>query len=191
MKLIDRADGFAKKIERFVAGKAVNDPLYVTNRSVGQRVRMLILVGTPVLAVGVLIYLALTQAFDRPIVLERNAAKVEADSRPNQATGELTAQVLPNLEKTYSSEQSREVEVIEAVVGPPSDHMLSGKVRNNSDQVVRTADLVFDVTDEEGSQLGGVSVKVENIPARGMAAFRVALQQRDAKTALVREVRSR
>jgi hypothetical protein len=190
MKFIDRVDGFAKKVERFVAGNAVNDPLYVTNRSFGQKLRMGLLVGTPILAIGALIYLALDQAFDRPIVVERNAAKVAAQNKRREPTGEVTAKVLPNLEKDYTSEQSRDVEVVEASVSRGGEHVLTGRVRNNSDRV-QVADLVFDVTDEEGSQLGGVSVRVDNIPAKGTAPFRIALQQRDARTALVREVKTR
>jgi hypothetical protein len=191
MKFIDRVDGFAKKVERFVAGSAVNDPLYVTNRTFGQRVRIGLLVGTPILAVGGLIYLALSQQFDRPIVTERNAAKAAADLKPKEPTGEITAKVLPNLDKDFASEQSRDVEVVEASITRSGERVLAGKVRNNSDQIVRVADLVFDVTDKEGSQLGGVSVRVENIPARSTVPFRLALEQHDAQTALVREVRSR
>jgi hypothetical protein len=190
MKFIDRVDAFAKKVERFVSGNAVHDPLYVTNRTFGQKLRTVLLLGTPVLAVAGLIYLALSQAFDRPIVAERNAAKVAAANKPKEHTGEITAKILPNLQKDYTSEQSHDVEVVEASVSRSGDHVLAGKVRNNSDHV-QAADLVFDVTDDEGSQLGGVSVTVENIPARGTAAFRIPLQQRDARTALVREVKSR
>jgi hypothetical protein len=190
MKFIDRLDAFAKKVERFVAGSAVNDPLYVSNRTFGQKFRIGLLIGAPVLALGSLIYLALSQAFDRPIVVERNAAKVAADNKPKEPTGEITAKVLPNIDKDYTSEQSRDVEVLEAAVSHGGDHMLVGRVRNNSDRV-QVAEIVFDVTDEEGSQLGGVSVQVDNIPARGTAPFRVPLQQHGARTALVREVKSR
>jgi len=190
MKFIDRVDGFAKKLERFVGGNAVNDPLYLTNRSLGQKIRIGLLIGAPVLALGWLIYLALDQQFDRPIMTERNAAKAAEAAKPKEPTGEVTAKILPNLDKEYTSEQSRDVEVIEASVGS-ADHVLSGKVRNNSDKIVNVADLVFDVTDSDGSQLGGVSVKIENIPAKGTATFRLSLPQHEGRTALVREVRSR
>jgi hypothetical protein len=187
MKFIDRVDVIARKFERFVAGNAAKDPLYVTNRSVGQKIRMVVLIGTPIFAVGVLIYLALNQQFDRPASLER-AAELAAKTKES---GEVTAKVLPNLGKTYLSEQSKDVDVIEAAVSRGADPALSGKVRNNTDNMVRVADLVFDITDQDGSQLGGVSVRVENIAPKAVASFRVTLPQKTARTALVREVHSR
>jgi hypothetical protein len=190
MKFIDRVDALGRQVERFVGRSAVNDPLYVSNRSFGQKFRVGLLLGIPILAVGGLIYLALTQAFDRTIVLERNAAKLAAEDGPAANTaGTVTASVLPNLEKGYTSQQSRDVEVIEAGVSHAADRVLSGRVHNKSDRV-QMADIVFDVTDDEGSQLGGVSVRVDNIPANGTAPFRVTLPQRTAQNALVREVKS-
>jgi len=53
--------------------------------------------------------------------------------------------------------------------------------------VIQVADLVFDATYEDGSQPGGVSVRVENIPAHAVAPFKTALAQHDTRTALVRE----
>jgi hypothetical protein len=53
---------------------------------------------------------------------------------------------------------------------------MAGKLRNTTD---------------DGSQLGGVSVRVENIPVHAVAPFKTALAQHDARTALVREVHSR
>jgi hypothetical protein len=188
MKLIDRIDAFARKIERFAAGGAVNDPLYLTNRTVGQKARIAVLLGVPILAVGALFYLALDSRFDRPASPER-AAALEAKSR--QVANKATAAVLPNLDKTYASEQSKEVDVVEAAVSYGAAPSLSGKLRNNTDNLVRVADVVFDITDQEGSQVGGISVRVENIEPKGTATFRVALPQKSARSALVREVHSR
>jgi hypothetical protein len=188
MKFIDRVDGIAKKLERFVGGKAVDDPLYLTNRTVGQKMRVGILVGVPVAVVGALIYLALDSRFDRPASAER-AAALEAKGR--QTVGETTAKVLPNLDKTYQSEQSKDVEVVEAAVNRGPEPTLTGKLRNNTDNLVRVADVVFDITDQEGSQVGGVSVRVENIEPKGTATFKASLPQKTARSALVREVHAR
>jgi hypothetical protein len=191
MKWIDRLDAIAKKLESFFAGRnAASDPLYLTNRTFGQKVRTVVLISVPVAAIGVMVYLALTKQFDRPVSLER-AAAAEAAAKSTQPTGEITARVLPNLDKTYTSEKSKDVEVVEASVNRAGDPTLVGKIRNNTDNLVRVADLVFDITDQEGSQLGGVSVRVENIPAKGTSTFRYVLPQRDGRTALVREVQSR
>jgi hypothetical protein len=188
MKLIDRLDVFARKLERFLGGSSVNDPLYLTNRTLGQKIRTGVLIGAPVIALGALIYMALDSRFDRPPSIEK-ATAMETKSR--QPTGEITAKVLPNLEKTYASEQSKEIDVVEAAVSRGPAPELSGKLRNNTDAMVRVADVVFDITDQEGSQLGGISVRVENVPPKGTATFRMSLPQKTARSALVREVHSR
>jgi hypothetical protein len=191
MNFIDRVDAVAKRLESFFTGKrAASDPLYLTNRTVGQKVRTGVLIGVPIASLGVLVYLALNQQFDRPVSLEK-AAAIEAAAKAKQPTGEVTAKVLANIEKTYTSENSKDVDVVEASVHRAGEPTLVGKLRNNTENLVRVADLVFDVTDQEGSQLGGVAVRVENIPAKGIANFRQALPQRDARTVLVREVHSR
>src|SRR5215469_10833016 len=41
MSFLDRADSIAKRLERFVAGSAPSDPLYVTNRTFGQKLRVM------------------------------------------------------------------------------------------------------------------------------------------------------
>jgi hypothetical protein len=106
-------------------------------------------------------------------------------------TGELTAKVLPHLEKDYKSDSDRDVEVTEAVVARGADSSISGKLRNNTDHTVMAADVVFDVTDEEGSALGAVAVRVENIGAKATVPFRKAIEQHTARSALVREVHVR
>ncbi len=188
MKLVDRIDVIARAIERFVSGNPSNDPLYLTNRTAGQKIRLIVLIGTPVAALGVLFYMALDQRFDPKPSQDRAAA---LESRSKEKAGEVTAKVLPNLDKGYSSEQSRDVDVIEAAVIRGGEPVLTGKLRNNSEVMVRVADIVFDITDQNGSQVGGVSVRVENIAPRGTSNFRMTLPQKDARTALVREVHSR
>jgi hypothetical protein len=191
MKFIERVDAIARRIERFVSGNSVADPLYLTNRTLGQKVRLLVLIGAPVVAVGALMGLALNNRFDRSINTESAAAREKAAEGKAAPVGEATAKILPNLEKNFVTEQSRDVDVVEASVSRAGDRTLSGQLRNNSEHAIDVADVVFDLTDQEGSQLGGVSVRVEHIPAKGTASFKVTVPQTDARTALVREVRSR
>lgn len=186
MKFIDRADALAKRLERFFTGGAQNDPLYVSNRSLGQKIRLGLLIGTPVIVVAIFIGLAMTNYFEPPVRPER--ATVRKDP-----TGEITGKILPNVDKDLpiSNDYSRDIEVLEAGVSHDGSHVLSGKIRNTTERTVKVADLVFDVTDDEGSQLGGVSVRIENIPGHAIAPFKITLEQRDARSALVREVHSR
>jgi hypothetical protein len=184
MSFLDRVDSAAKKIESFLSGGAAADPLYITNRSLGQKVRLGLLIGTPVLTMGVLMALALNSYFD-PDPSTQKAPTV------TQKAGERTAKVLPNIEKGFTTDYSRDVDILEAAVSRSADRTLAGKVRNNTDHIVRSTDIVFDVTDEDGSQLGGVAVRIENLAPRSIAPFKVALEQREATAAMVREVHSR
>src|SRR5438552_6960295 len=102
MGFLDRVDGFARKIERFVAGKASADPLYLTNRTAGQKLRVVLLLGTPVLVAAVLMALALNNFFDSP----PSAKELAAAARPKEPTGEITAKVLPNIDKEITSDYS-------------------------------------------------------------------------------------
>ena len=190
MKFIDRVDGFAKRIERLVSGSSSADPLYLTNRSLTQKIRTGVLIGTPVLVMGVFMYLALDKKFDHPASVETLAARA-ATAKAKDKPGEITAKVLPNLDHDYATEQSRDVEVVEALVSRSGERVLSGRLRNNSDRIIRQAEVIFDLTDEDGSQLGGVLVKVEDIPAKSTAPFKMTVPQAAARTALVRELHSR
>lgn len=178
MTFLERADTIARKIERFVSGSGPSDPLYISNRTFAQKLRLWLLIGTPVLAIVGLMGLALGNYFDPA----PSAQKIAAAARD---TGLITAKVLPDLQKTYKSDSDGDCEVAEASVGAAT---LSGKLRNTSDHVVHVADVVFDLTDEDGSALGAVAVRVENIAPHGLANFRTTVEQKNAKTALVREL---
>lgn len=185
MNFLDRADALAKRLERFFSGGGPQDPLYVSNRTAGQKIRLILIVGTPLLAIGCFIVLSMNGYFDPPAQPERTAVA--------SPTGDQTATVLTHVEKELatSSRYSRAIEVLEAAVSRGPDHLLSGKLRNTTEHPVRAVELVFDVTDEDGSALGGVSVSLENIPAGATVPFRKALEQTTARSALVREVHSR
>jgi hypothetical protein len=178
MNFLDRVDKIARKIERFVSGSGPSDPLYISNRTLGQKLRMALLIGTPVLAIAGLMALALDNYFEPGSSPQKAAA---AAKEP----GTITAKVLPDLEKTYKSDSDHDCDVTEAMI---AGNALTGKLRNNTDRTVRSADLVFDLTDGDGSQLGAVAVRVENIAPRDSANFRLPLETRTAKTALVREI---
>jgi hypothetical protein len=186
MKFLDRVDALARKVERLVAGNAPQNALYVSNRTRGQKIRMVLLIGTPLTVVAVFIGLAMNNYFDPPVQPEKAFVAKEP-------TGEITAKVLPHLDKelAVSTDYSRDIEVLEAAIAHDGSHVLAGKIRNTTDHDVRVADLVFDVTDEDGSQLGGVAVRVENIAPHAVVPFKTTLEQRNARSALVRELHSR
>jgi hypothetical protein len=181
MNFLERADAIARKIERFVGGSSPSDPLYLSNRTFAQKARLALLIGTPVLVLAGVMALAFGNYFDRAPSTQEAASNA-------RETGSVTAKVLPDLHKTYKSDSDTDCEVAEARIG---DSTLAGKLRNTTDHTVRVADVVFDLTDEDGSALGAVAVRVENIAPHGTADFRMAVEQHKAKTALVRELHTR
>jgi hypothetical protein len=62
-------------------------------------------------------------------------------------------------------------------------------LRNNSRVRYGGAELVFDLADQDGSQVGAAATRVGTIDPRGQVRFRFEIPQRRATTALVREVR--
>jgi hypothetical protein len=181
MTFLERADALARKIEQFVGGSGQSDPLYISNRTAGQKVRLALLIGTPVVALVGLMALALGNYFD-PAPSPQKAAATARE------TGQVTANVLPDLQKSYRSDSDTDCEVAEATV---ANGTLAGRLRNGSERKINVVDVVFDLTDVDGSGLGAVAVRVENIAPHGTANFRMAVEQRKATTALVRELHTR
>ena len=58
-------------------------------------------------------------------------------------------------------------------------------------EMTKAAELVVDLTNAAGSQVGAVSGTVEKLPALGTKDFQIPITQRDAAFGLVRDVRSR
>jgi hypothetical protein len=65
---------------------------------------------------------------------------------------------------------------------------LTGKLRNNSTKRLGAVDVVFNLTDSTGSQVGAVNGHVENLDPKALKAFEFPILQRNAAFALVREV---
>jgi hypothetical protein len=56
---------------------------------------------------------------------------------------------------------------------------------------IAVAELVVDLTNASGSQVGAVSATVERLPAQGTKNFQIPIVQRDVAFGLVRDVRAR
>jgi hypothetical protein len=168
-------------IERFLAGgTAPSDPLYLTNRTTSQKVKLALLIGIPCLAVGGVVYGMLNNAFNfggPPPAREITPA-------------EVAAKLLPKMDPNMRVQTEKEIEVLEVRVQRGAETALVGSMKNTSDHEIRQAEAVFDLTDSSGSQLGGVSAKVENVKAGSTATFRVPIRQTSASFALVREIRT-
>jgi hypothetical protein len=165
-------------VERFLGGGiAPSDPLYLTNRTFGQKLRTAVVVAIPcvivfgVLALGVGSYIR---------VREKPAQDV--------TTAELREKVLPTLARNIEISTNHDLEVTEARVEQGEPTVGLGTVRNNTGHAIDNAQVVFDLTADSGARLGAVSATIAHVDAKSTAAFRIAVQQDNATFALVREV---
>lgn len=166
-------------MERFLSGgPAPSDPLYLTNRSVGSKVKIGLAVGIPCLLLAGGLYGVLSDSFDF------------GDPKPAKeiSASEAAAKLLPHLDQTIRIDTNRDVSVLEVRVEHGTPMALVGSMKNNTDHEIRVAQAVFDVTDQGGSQLGAVSTQVENLKAGSTASFRQSIPQTEAAFALVREI---
>lgn len=169
-------------IERFLSGGAApTDPLYLTNRTLGQRVRLAAVVAVPFVLVLAAIYLA-TMGYLAP-----------SEAPQQQLTpAQIAQKMLPNLnEKDLEIRSNHELDVMDVHVEHGSPLKLAGVLKNNTARTIHDAQLIFDVTDDAGSRLGAVSTTVPSVDAKSSVAFSFTIPQTNAAFALVREMNSR
>jgi hypothetical protein len=65
---------------------------------------------------------------------------------------------------------------------------VAGTVKNNTDHLIHSTEIILNLTDRTGSHLGAVSAKVDNLAPNATARFQLPIEQKDASFALVREV---
>ena len=164
-------------VERFLSGgPAPSDPLYLTNRSPTQRLKSWSLVVIPlVLILGV------------GYKLSRSLNPPAAPPNKELTAAEITAKLLPNMAKDIQLAPPGDVQVLEIRV---DGSRLVGVVKNTTTRQIDVAEMVIELTNSSGSQVGAVNWTVERIPPSGTKEFHFPIQQRDAAFALVREVKS-
>jgi len=169
-----------RPIERFLSGGfAPSDPLYLTRRTIGQRIRAALVIGAPCLIVAGLMALALSNHFVKKTVMPKDLSPAE-----------VAARMLPNLDH-IKLDTNRDVDVMEVHVDRTKGTAVMGTVMNNTTHEIHSAEIVFDLTDSTGTQLGGVSQKMENLAPRIRRDFRLQIAQNTASLVLVREVKTR
>lgn len=165
-------------VERLLSGTAPNDPLYLSNRTSGQKLKSWSLIAIPCLVLAIGIAVTLSNFLDPP--------EIKPAKEPTAA--EITAKLLPNVDKDLKFTPPSEVQVIEVRV---DGSRVVGVVKNTTAREIAVTSVVFDLTNSTGSQIGAISTTVENLPASGNKEFQIPIKQRDAAFALVREVKSR
>jgi hypothetical protein len=95
-------------VERFLSGGQPTDPLYLTNRTPGQKLKSWSLIAIPCLVLAVGVSVVLSNLIDPPA----------ATPLKKLTSAEITAKLLPNLDKDYKLKPPSDVQVVEIrVVG--------------------------------------------------------------------------
>jgi hypothetical protein len=166
-----------ERIGQLIAGKAPADPLYLSNRTWRQKLKLFSLVGAPVLILIALVTIAATDVFrlhrvdpyEHPLAesLPASPQKRVADSKLGPADLEVV-----NLR---ISKDGREP-------------IVTGVVRNNTDKKVTVAEISYYLADSGGSLVGTDTADVQNVAPHGDVAFRVPLKISKAAFAFIRDV---
>lgn len=167
-----------KAWDRLLGGSMPQDPLYLSNRSWKQKLKVAAAVSAPVLiVVGIFVYSLLTPppAPEKP-PLELTPAEIAART-----------QIIP---KDFKVPQNVDVQVAEVFIDRASNpHRISGTLQNVSEKRFGSVELSFDLTDQDGSQVGGASTVVPDVAPRAIKSFSFPIPQRNAAFVLVRETR--
>jgi hypothetical protein len=165
-------------VDRLLSGgPAPSDPLYLTNRTPAQRLKfwgLIVIPGVVVLAIG--------------YQLSRSLHAPAPAPAKEPTAAEITAKLLPNIAKDIQLAPPTDVQVLEIRV---DGARLVGVVKNTTKNEIAVTELVIDLTNVAGSQVGAVNGIVDRIPPSGTKEFQFPILQRNAAFALVREIRSR
>jgi hypothetical protein len=166
--------GLAGMMERMISGPAVSDPMYLTNQTFGQKAKRLILVAAPILI------LVLGAAGATYYYSSKHSSKPQ--------TGEVAVDVLRDFHPDMNLDSNKNLDVLEVRFDHSSGNVMTGLLQNKTDHVIAEAVVVFDLTDDSGSQLGGVTVSEANLEPRSPRRFHMPIEQSTAEHAVVRDV---
>jgi hypothetical protein len=165
-------------LDRFLSRPAPSDPLYLSNRTLDQKVKLGLAIGVPCVIVVGGILLGLSNIFPAN----------DAGPAAEPSAAELAAKLLPNVDKTIKIEVNKEVQVVDAHIEREGGMKVAGTVKNNTDRLIHTTEIILNLTDQTGSHLGAVSAHVDDLAPNATVKFQLPIEQKDASFALVREV---
>jgi hypothetical protein len=170
----------AGPVDRFLSGGKSSDPLYLSNQTLWQKSRRVILMMFPLAAVTVVIALS-----------SFNLIKKKSAPANEIAASEVAALSLPDFSKATTT-ANPDVSVLAAeVTSSSTGPVLSGSIRNNTDRRFAVVEVDVDTTDNRGSQLGMEKVVLESLGPQSTLPFRLELRSRDAAFVVVKKVRTR
>ena len=167
------------RIELLISGRPQDDPLYLSNRSWQQKARISALIALPALLVILLVTAAATDVF-------RLQNKVNPFEHPLKET-QPTAVALKHVPDPVFAPTGLEVVSIR-ITKDAKEPVVTGIVRNNTDQKVASAQVSYYLADTDGSLVGTDTTEVTNVAAHGSTTFRMPLKAAKAEYVIVRDV---
>jgi len=173
-RLRHRIDGWVS------GGPGPSDPLYLTNRTTAQKVRAWIVIGVPLLIVVVGLGVSLSSLLDPP----------KPPPAKDLTPAEVAARLLPDL-KDLKLQAGADIEVVELRIDRTKGLRMVGSIKNKTTHAIASADIACNLTDASGTQVGALTVHVDNIPASGIRDFEMPIKQTEAAFVLVQEIQAR
>jgi hypothetical protein len=165
-----------ERFDRLIAGRPSDDPLEISNRSIGQKVALAFLIAFPFLLVVAVIVLVMP---GKPPTVEHDVL----------TPAEIAERMLPGIDKT-KIESNRDIEVLDAHLELKGAVTALGTVRNNTDHSITGAEVTLTVVDSDGSILGAVAHKFEKLAPHSTSTFRAPIPFKTAYMVLVRDVKT-
>lgn len=166
------------RIEIFLSGRAHPDPLYLTNRTSRQKLKVAALIVAPALLLIALVTIAATNPF--------RFHKVDGFEQPVAETPPPAVPQKPLPDPILAAEGLEVVNIrIARDARPP---VVTGTVRNNSDHQVASAQVSYYLANTQGSLVGTDTTSVANLEPHGSVSFRMPLKIAEAEYVMVRNV---
>jgi hypothetical protein len=165
-------------LERWLGGGSRPDPLYLSARTPTQRLISAARIAVPALflAGGVVWYI-------------RHSAVPKPPPSYQEGPARSILQYVPDISK-IKVESNGLIDVQTARVERGESTSVLGTVKNKSNRTMRLVEIVLDITDSRGQQLGFVTAQVENLGPLAEGNFRISIPQTNASKAIVRDIRA-
>jgi len=173
-------DKLYQRFERKLSGRAPSDPLYLSNRTWKQKLRLAALIATPVVLLGALVVVSSTDwlHFRKANPYEHPLAEAPAPAPAPKQTSDT--KLAPSDLEVVNIRIAKDV-------NPP---VVTGLVRNNTGRKVDSAEVTFYLADNDGSVIGTQTASVGNVGPHGSVNFTAPLKIAQAGYVLVRDVRA-
>jgi hypothetical protein len=169
-----------ERLDKFLNRGGSSDPLYLSNRTFTRKAGVWLVIGVPAVVLLAGLGLVLSGYFnqDSPV----------APPPVGLSNAEIAQKMLPDLNKDLHIASQHDLEVQDVHIIRAGPVKLAGLALNNTDHALKKVDLVFELTDKNGSRQGAVSTVLTNMAARSTVSFQFAIEQQAAAFALVREI---